>query len=702
MTTFQNAATTWRDKEVDGVYSSADHDPIKAEIRAWAAWVESGLNAGTLNGPWEATLAALNAKLAYGDGNPGFVYAGADIGTYRKSGASGAGSWVKIFSFIPGHQFVKATDAGAGTANAIIATSSPPVSYTDGAQTILANISTTNTATTVTINFDGLGALAVKTASGADPAIGSLTANMVVRGTIQNSATEFRLDSNLSQYANFDHQGTWDGVTTYTENQIVTGSNGFWYQLKASSAFNDDPVSGGSGDWLQILSLSAALPAIEADSMLVSNAGGTAREEKTFAEVRGLLDVPAYADLLYIDGMANGLTGNSGEDQTTALQDIVDNVVPAEGGVLKYRGYVDFTTLDLSGRRNIVFQGEGGNGAGAAQRSILKSTSGAIGSGVPAIKAWGTYGIGFEKTMLLAQDAAFNGILLDFNDPSVTPGNDSALMHIRDCYMQVTSASGTALDLYGSAQGSFENTTFAGSGTHVKLQSATAVLFANQMHFRRCDFKPDGTVMPVSGSGESIMFEACNIQASSGDGKMRFIETALAQPFNNITLLGNSFYDPTAGGVLTCVFYWGNGLTIIGNKFSNYTGSYDITLGGGGSGADPQVDGLRGFTIAGNKFDSGSAHISFDGTIANKKNPRGGTIVGNSITNGALLSNYAVGEAVEVGPNSIYGSATEFGAQRSYIGLYEYANRAAAISGGLTTNQMYVETTSGERHLCIV
>lgn len=44
-----------------------------------------------------------------------------------------------------------------------------------------------------------------------------------------------------------------DGVTTFTLDQVVTGSDDNWYQLKVASSLNDDPVSGGSGNWLKIL-----------------------------------------------------------------------------------------------------------------------------------------------------------------------------------------------------------------------------------------------------------------------------------------------------------------------------------------------------------------------------------------------------------------------------------------------------------------
>jgi len=191
----------FRDHVTDGVPSSGDHDPRKIDIRAWGRWVEGGITAGTLGGPWEATLAALGAKLAYADGNPGFVYDGADFGTYRKSGASGTGSWVKILDTIPGYQVVKATNAGAGTANAIVATSTPPVSYSDGKQIVSVNITTTNTSPTVTVNFNGLGDLTIKTAAGNDPAVGGLVAPVRIWGQVDESGTVFRMMSDQASAA---------------------------------------------------------------------------------------------------------------------------------------------------------------------------------------------------------------------------------------------------------------------------------------------------------------------------------------------------------------------------------------------------------------------------------------------------------------------------------------------------------------------
>lgn len=434
---------------------------------------------------------------------------------------------------------------------------------------------------------------------------------------------------------------------------------------------------------------------------------------ETAADMRTSLDVPAYDDLLYIDGMANGLTGNSGDDQTTELQDIIDNIVPAEGGIIKYRGYVDFTTIDLYGRRNIVFQGEGGNGAGAAQRSILRSTAGAIGTGVPAIKLWKTFGIGFEKTMIIASDAAFNGVLLDFNDTTPAAGDDSALMHIRDAYVYVASSSGVALDLYGSTQGSFENTTFAGAGTLVKMQDVSGVGFCNVHRFANSQFKPTGTNYAVVGSGEAITFQTCNIQASSSDHIGRFWLTSQNQPFKAVSILGCTTYDTTASGGIQCYFYRGTGLNMIGNQFGGTStgANYFAQIGGGPTSVSPDGYGVSGIAIIGNTFDSFTSALTFGGSVANNNEARFGIIAGNhargTMSGGAntlILSSISATQKILCLPNSILNASPN---SELLDGLYmydwpAYATRAAAVSDGRTTGQVFKETTSGEGRLCVV
>lgn len=95
------------------------------------------------------------------------------MGFYRKTGASGAGAWVRIGD-LP-YSFIVANDSGSGSANAIKADSAIPVS--DSALVVLP-ISATNTASPASVAFNGGAALTIKTVAGSDVAAGGLVAGM--------------------------------------------------------------------------------------------------------------------------------------------------------------------------------------------------------------------------------------------------------------------------------------------------------------------------------------------------------------------------------------------------------------------------------------------------------------------------------------------------------------------------------------------
>lgn len=199
------ANTIWRDFNTAGIPASGKKKPTKSKIREWGTYLESLTTAAQYgNTVWFATKSALNADLAHALGVPAIVYAdttAANNGIYIKAGASGTGSWGQIITYLPGYQFVTATDAGAGTANAIVATSSPRVAYTDGVQLIRLNIYETNTSGTVTVAFDGGAALTIQTASGNPPSVGGLTAGMTILGVVDQSASVFRMLSDQASAA---------------------------------------------------------------------------------------------------------------------------------------------------------------------------------------------------------------------------------------------------------------------------------------------------------------------------------------------------------------------------------------------------------------------------------------------------------------------------------------------------------------------
>ncbi|KQY71356.1 hypothetical protein ASD52_06655 [Ensifer sp. Root142] len=144
-----------------------------------------------------ASKAAADATLTYPANQQAWVMGDAIVannGVYRKVGASGAGSWVRVGD-LP-YSFITAADAGAGTANAIQATTSIPVS---ASALILLNIFETNTSSPVTVSFNGSSALTIKTNSGNDPVVAGLPSGMIVVGVVSGST--FRLVSDLASAA---------------------------------------------------------------------------------------------------------------------------------------------------------------------------------------------------------------------------------------------------------------------------------------------------------------------------------------------------------------------------------------------------------------------------------------------------------------------------------------------------------------------
>lgn len=186
------AAEIDRDFVSDGIPSSGIHEVKKSDRRAWGSWVEQIISAFTSNGGLiYSSKALLDADLAKDANRMAWVLGdpvAANNGVYRKIGASGTGSWTRA-SDLP-FSFIVAADAGAGTPNAIQATTTMPVS---GSALVLLNIFEENTASPVTVSFNGGAALAVKSNSGNDIVAGGLQSGMLVMGRVSGST--FRLVS---------------------------------------------------------------------------------------------------------------------------------------------------------------------------------------------------------------------------------------------------------------------------------------------------------------------------------------------------------------------------------------------------------------------------------------------------------------------------------------------------------------------------
>ncbi|MEY9196645.1 hypothetical protein ABIA16_001761 [Sinorhizobium fredii] len=169
---------------------------VPQEAQVWGTEVEQLILAFQAGGGiiFE-TKAAMDAALTYAANQQAWVMGDATVannGVYQKIGASGTGSWARRGD-LP-YPFIPATDVGAGTPNAIQATTSIPVS---SSALIWVKLFEPNNASPVTISFNGGAALTIKTNTGIDPAAGGLAG--VLLGRIDGLT--FRLASDQASAA---------------------------------------------------------------------------------------------------------------------------------------------------------------------------------------------------------------------------------------------------------------------------------------------------------------------------------------------------------------------------------------------------------------------------------------------------------------------------------------------------------------------
>ncbi|RAZ83191.1 hypothetical protein DPM33_32940 [Mesorhizobium hawassense] len=275
------AASVWRDFTTDGVPSSGNWTPYKSKIRQWGTWLEGIITAFTSNGGLIYTsLAAMNADLAHGANSSAWVVGDATVannGVYQKLGASGAGSWSRVAD-LP-YSFIKASNAGTGSANAIVATTAIPLPANDGATLIALNITTNNTGA-ATVAFNGATALPIKTNSGSDVQANYLVAGAIVAGYV--SVGTFRLLSDVASAA--DRAAAETAATN------------------AAASAAAAAASAGSIN----------LPSPAASTFLQRNAGNSAYVTQTAAQVRAtLLAAGLIANADVFDPAGNAANGIS-------------------------------------------------------------------------------------------------------------------------------------------------------------------------------------------------------------------------------------------------------------------------------------------------------------------------------------------------------------------------------------------------------
>lgn len=179
-----------RDFVTDGVPSSGKWKPKKSELRSWGTWVEGLLNSvGQSGGFLYDNRAQLYADLAKPANTLAWVIADPVVafnGVYQKSGGSGAGFWIRS-NDLP-YSFIRATDEGTGTPNAIQATTTIPVSLS---AMVIMQVFDTNTGSPVTISFNGAPAIPVKDYAGNDILANELKSGAIITGIIAGDG--FRL-----------------------------------------------------------------------------------------------------------------------------------------------------------------------------------------------------------------------------------------------------------------------------------------------------------------------------------------------------------------------------------------------------------------------------------------------------------------------------------------------------------------------------
>ena len=331
-----------RDYVTQGDPSSGTYSVVKSQLRQFLkALARSG------GGSTVATKAELDAITDADDNASGAVWGdstAANNGIY--SWDDSASTWNKI----AGLPLTLAVLTNvAGTANAITADTETGVDPAE-VKALIFTPASTNTSTTMTITLNSGSAEDIKNGSGGLPAIGDFVANVTT--ILFKVGSEWRQIFSSQTGATFDHQGDYNAGTTYTEGQVITGSDDSWYQLKTASATGDDPVSGGSGNWLQILA-GAAIPdgtvtyakiAKETEDAIASAAttdlGSSSKYRilvtgttaiTSFGTSSNDRHLVRFADALTLTYDATSLILPSGADITTATGDVAEFASDSSG-----------------------------------------------------------------------------------------------------------------------------------------------------------------------------------------------------------------------------------------------------------------------------------------------------------------------------------------------------------------------------------
>lgn len=288
------------------------------DMQVWMTEVERMSAAKAMGAITFGLLSEANSSLGYAPWTTAWIIndpVPANNGWYTKTGASGSGFWVRLGD-LP-YSYIRSANAGAGSANAIVATTTVPIPVADGGALVSLNITATNTGAPVTVSFNGGAALTIKTNTGVDPAVGGLTAGMVVAG--YKVGSEFRL---LSDQASTAIIAAAEAAADRAEAAAQSVVSRAWFKTVASLLGDNNVVIGYAGSGAQY-EVEAGDPT-EAGGHSYEVAASDATGNDIVATAGGVrLRLLPFGGWYYVDGL--GAAGDASTSDQAAFINATDD-----------------------------------------------------------------------------------------------------------------------------------------------------------------------------------------------------------------------------------------------------------------------------------------------------------------------------------------------------------------------------------------
>lgn len=366
------AAEVWRDWNTDGVPASGGHEPNKRDIRDWATLFES-LSGGGGPGLGYASKSLLTVDLAHPANTLAIVYNDlnpANNGLYQKSGASGSGSWTRVYD-LP-NSVIRLTVTG-GTGNAIVATA-PETPITPASKLYLLTPGAANDSA-VTIAVNGASPAPIKNAFGVDLVEGALLEGSQVLMAWSVDHYQLLISANVDA----------DAILAAAQAAAVAAEAAAATMTKATSS----DVTAGTDD-------DKYMTVVKSVQLIIKR--------------NGFIDVEDYG------AIGDGLDSSSSVN-AQAFADAIAAVGSNGGEIVLRPGryHTDDAFANLLNKRRIVFRGigsaEGQSDSVASAEVVLTASSG------PLIRLDGTQGILFKDLGLTYNNSGYttNSVLIDLH-----------------------------------------------------------------------------------------------------------------------------------------------------------------------------------------------------------------------------------------------------------------------------------------------